>query len=510
MSAANVIVGPPVPPPVDTKLGPVLSGMALAIAAGDAAFWGQRVPGFSTGVFFAVLAAAVLFNRRADCLRTTASLVILALLTGSLVEAAIETGFTNGVMLLALTGGLAGSTFFTEVTSLGGRLLSQLIALIRGPGRVIWLIFAIIERCMASDLSGILRLLGLIVLLVPSLLLVLGFGALLANGNAVFGTWTHDGFAWLWNQLTFDLDPWRIVMWVAMAIAVLPLLRPVRVAAWWWSWTERLPRWPDLIPHRAAILNSALVLAALNVLFAVANVADALFLWSGRKLPAGVTYSGFVHSGVNTLVVTVLLSALVLTSLFQQTLAVARRRSLKMLGGAWIAQNLFLLASVSLRLKCYTEAYDLTVERLGVVIFLVLVAAGYGLLAVKIVRDKSLSWLAGGGVLAFFAVLYITQFLNLAGWAADYNEARWERDKSRALDVAYLHDLGPAAWPALVRAKKSGAIRAWDISQANEDGPIGPAVEDAKIPRTRFDGKHWRAFSLRAWWNRSALPAEAK
>ena len=54
-------------------------------------------------------------------------------------------------------------------------------------------------------------------------------------------------------------------------------------------------------------------------------------------------------------------------------------------------------------------------------IFLVLVTAGYGLLTLKIAMEKSLSWLVGGCLIAIFLTFYITQFLNLGGWAAQCN-----------------------------------------------------------------------------------------
>jgi hypothetical protein len=496
--------------PVRIKLGRLLGGLALVILASDLCFWNRHdVPGLSVGVFFTVLAAGTLLNRtRKD--RSSASRVIGRLLAGGILESIVETGCTNTIMLLVLTMAWAGDTYFTEVASLAGRCLSQLVAMVRAPGRVVWLLVTIAERTLSSDLTGVLRFAGMTILLVPSLLLVLGFGSLLASGNAVFGTWAHNGFAWIWEKITFDLDPWRLALWGAIAVAVLPLLRPVQVSAWWWVWTERLPRWPDLIPHRAARLNSVLILTTMNVLFAVANLADVLFLWSGRALPAGVTYSSFVHSGVNSLTATVVLSAIVLTSIFQQTLAVAGRRYLKILAGLWIAQNLFLLLSVGLRLMKYMEAYDMTVERLSVIIFLVLVAVGYGLLAVKIACDKSLSWLAGGGMLVVCAVLYIAQFLNLAGWTADYNVATWERNQTRQLDVGYLHRLGPAAWPALTRAEKLGGTTGWEADQLHEGIDVMADEKTSKLDCTRLDGGRWREFSLRAWWNRSALQAEPK
>jgi len=53
---------------------------------------------------------------------------------------------------------------------------------------------------------------------------------------------------------------------------------------------------------------------------------------------------------------------------------VARHRELKTLALIWIAQNLFVLMSVALRLNSTSTTYDMTVARLGVIIFLVVVA----------------------------------------------------------------------------------------------------------------------------------------
>jgi hypothetical protein len=210
-----------------------------------------------------------------------------------------------------------------------------------------------------------------------------------------------------------------------------------------------------------------------------------------------VTYSAFVHEGVEMLIVTVLLSAIVLAWVFNQSAPVAGRRALKLLGGLWIAQNLFLLGSTARRMDLYLDAYGASVERFSTLIFLVLVAVGFGLLAVKILRDKPLAWLVGKAALAAFATLYLAQFLNLEGWAADYNVDRWEKDQTRPLDGSYLLALGPEAWPALARAEKQGAAVVWTRDRARENEELHP--------QTRLDPDHWREFSLRAWWNRGAL-----
>ena len=490
---------PSVPSEPPYSLGKVLGGLFLVIAAFDFCFWGVSGIGFSVGVFVPVLAGAILLCREQVSWRRS-TLAMLVLLAGACVAAMIETGTTNTLVLLILIVALAGDSYFTGVEAAWARGFSQLVALAFAPGRVVWLGARVMERTLGQGAGGVAKVVGGLLLTIPALVLALVFGSLLANGNAVFGSWTGSFFTWIWDEAARLLDGERIVLWLVVGFIALPLLRPCRVAGWWWSWIPRLPRLPQIGQARGAVFSSALVLVVLNVIFGIANVADAIFLWGDQKLPAGVTYSGFVHNGVNTLTATVILSALVLAGIFQQQLGVAGRRELKVLGLVWIAQNLFVLVSVMLRLKLYIEAYDMTVTRLSVILFLLLVAAGYGLLAIQIVREKSLPWLVGRCAVAIFVTFYVAQFLNLAGWSAEYNVARWEEDRTRRLDTYYLRNLGPAAWPALSRASAEGAP--WNLPgtimddlQTHENG----------MPQAKFDAKHWREFGLKAWWNRGAL-----
>jgi hypothetical protein len=486
---------PAAPPSVEPQfhLGKLLASLILAIATFDLCFWGVKDMGFSVAVFVAALAGLVLANRDGLPRRRT-TFVLGLLLSGACGAAAVETGVTNTLALVILTIALAGDSYFERVGIVWARWYSQLVALLFVPGRIFWLMARILEATFNPQAGRVRGFIRGILLVFPALVLALVFGSLLASGNLVFGSWTGSVCGWLWNALEnmFDFD--RILLWFFAGFVVLPLLRPARINTQWWEWIPRLPRWPEIVPPDGAAFSSALILVVVNVLFACANAADALYLWTNRALPRGVTYSGYVHSGVNALTVTVILSALVLTGIFQQELSVARRRMLKALGLLWVTQNLFLLVSVVLRLKLYIEAYDMTVARLSVIIFLVLVAAGYVLLTIKIVREKSLPWLIGGCALAIFATFYVTQFLNLAGWSADYNVARWEKDKSRNLDMAYISGLGPAGWPALNQAQVDG-MHPWS----------GPRTQETSVPRTQFDPQHWREFSLRAYWNRGAL-----
>jgi hypothetical protein len=466
----------------------VVGTLALAVAAFDACFWEIHGFGCSTAIFFLILTGAILANRPGWRARRS-HLVLLALIIGTSLASLIEPGVSNTFVWLVLLPVLAGHTFYTATENVWGRWLSQGVAMIAAPARVAWLIRASLDGAFGGK-AGVLSngVLGLLVIL-PALGLALGFCGLLSLGNAVFSLWTNQVFGHLWTMLAGLLDPLRLFLWALIGLLVLPLLRPATFSDRWWLWMTQLPRGGNFAPTRYVVLSSGLVLLTMNLLFGVANFADAFFLWHGAALPLGVTYSQFVHAGVESLILTVLLSGLVLTLIFQQSLEVVRHRGLRFLALLWIAQNLFLILSVALRLKSYIEAYDMTVARLGLILFLLLVALGYALLTLKILQDRSLSWLLGGLLLAAFGILYVTQFLNLAGWSADYNVARWQANPIRSLDVEYLEQLGPAAWPAWHRA--------------NQNAEVKEASRDLAFQSSR--PKDWRGWTLRAYWNRGAL-----
>lgn len=491
-------------PGLPVHLPRLLLSLALAVAVCDLCFWSSDTSwGLSVAIFFAALAGIILGNRESRGGKRLA--LLLALLAGAVVAAAVETCITNTFVLLILIVALAGESYFTEIASPWGRWLSQCIALLFAPGRVFWLGARVMEVAFGGGIGWTGGLISGCLLALPALVLALLFGSLLATGNAVFGSWTSGFFAWFWNELALAFNPGRMAFWCFAAFLILPLLRPAQVAAWWWKWTESLPRFPEILPARAALFSSGLVLLVLNLLFFVANLADALFLWSGQALPADVNYKTYVHEGVNALIVTVILSALVMTVIFQQALKVAERRELKILAYVWIAQNLFLISSVAEKLHRYIVTLEMTVARLSALIFLVLVTVGFILLTVKIVKDRSISWLIGGCVVAVFVTFYVTQFLDLAGWSANYNVAQMERDQGRRFDSRTMCQWGADVWPALRRAHELAPndpdlAAAWQAALRSTD----------YTEKSELNGQHWRAFGLRAWMNRWALEEAGK
>jgi hypothetical protein len=497
--SSNAAAETAVPGEPPFQLRRVLLGMVMAAAIADVCFWNVNGAGFSVGLFFPAVALVILLSRK-EVNWTRMTVLLYALLAGASLAAMIESGIANIIALVVLLIAIAGNSYFTAFESPWARWYAQSVALALAPGRLPWLTAKVKEAIYGGGRHWICGVIAGCLLCIPAFLLALLFGSLLASANAVFGSWTNAFFEQVWKELTLCLNFGRIAFWIAIAFLALPFIRPTQIPLGWWNWIPRLPRLPELVARRGAIFSSALVLVVLNVVFLGANVADAMFLWSGAALPAGVDYKSYVHDGVDTLICTIILTAIVLTAIFQQELAVSKNRVLKALALIWIAQNLFLLTNCALRLKHYIEDYELTIARESCLIFLALVATAFVLLTVKILRERSIAWLVSGCLLAVFVTFYVTQFLDLYGWSANYNVTRYEKDRYHRLDLRKLYEAGPAAWPAARRAHGFDSA----INILNHDANLGPDT-DADATKAQFDAQHWREFSLRAYWNRWAL-----
>ena len=126
------------------------------------------------------------------------------------------------------------------------------------------------------------------------------------------------------------------------------------------------------------------------------------------------------------------------------------------------------------------------------------------MLTIKIAQDRSISWLIGGCVLAVFGTFYITQFLDLAGWSANYNVAQWEKDRTRNLDTYYLCKPW-TRWSGLPCAGRTDQGDPTNLAIATAVQSEQHARSCTARDQLKFDWQHWREFSLRAYWNRWAL-----
>jgi hypothetical protein len=472
-----------------------LTSVLLLITLGDYLLWGAW-PGLALGIFVLLTAAALLLNRSHAWNR--ASAVALLLLLPTAAQTGIEQSFSNLLVLIALLVVLFGETTFGSLRAGWARWSEAIWSFCKPISGWLWLLRCTKQvpnerRLLRRGVDGLLRI------ILPAVAVGVVFALLLGFGNAILGHWLHELLASFFHWLAeLDLSVGRFVLWIFLGTFSLTLLRPTPAPEKPRIWTGVIPEFPAPTNVRIALGRTIAILVLLNLLFFAANTADALYLWTNAKLPAGVGYSEFVHSGVWSLSAAVVLSALMIASLFQQNTAVRSEKLVRGLSLFWIAQNLILIAGVFLRLIRYVEAYQLSELRVYVGCFLVLVTAGFGSLVFHILTPRGFNRLLLVNVITTFGLFFVLQFPDVAKWVAEYNVARWQQDSKRTLDVAYLNSLGLSAVPSLITvAETSGrpeAHAAFQFIQARKG--IAPAI---------VEGANWRTWQSRKFWNARQL-----
>lgn len=430
----------------------VILPVFITTALFDAMFWDMHI-GASFGVFFAGIALLILGLHQRTRPRWQ-TLLFVTMLAASCWQSAVQLSLSNGIACTGLALALAGTVLQPNLVGLWERITEVFYGLATSFPRWFGLAGSAIRS--AGDVS-ILRfniaktLTKTAWVLAPAIVLLMIFTAVLSSGNSVFNQWLQhmDSIAvHFWEQL--NLTPVRFLMWGFVATVALGIFHGKLAPEYprWWIFTfPRVPR-PDF---KLAALQSGVALAALNGLFFIVNTIDAVYLWQSSEPPLGVNRSEFVHDGVNSLICAVVLSGIVIAGIFQQEDRVANNRWLKSLSHLWSLQNCVLIAGCFKRLSFYTHDYGLTTKRIHVAFFLILVAAGFALLAWFVQKRRTFNWLLGTNAVATFLLFFTIQFSDTAKWVARYNVGRWGRYPKKILDVHYLASLGPGAWPELIR-----------------------------------------------------------
>ncbi|UTP40885.1 DUF4173 domain-containing protein [Phenylobacterium sp. LH3H17] len=247
----------------------------------------------------------------------------------------------------------------------------------------------------------------------------------------------------------------RGVFWLFVAVPVWGALRP--------RFLRRPLALPRLGTTEAPGLSAAstiLSLAVFNLLFAGQNALDLAFLWSGAPLPEGVTLAEYAHRGAYPLIVTALLAGLFVLVALRPGSRTAERPLVRWLVIAWIAQNLFLVASTMLRTLDYVEAYSLTRLRIAALAWMVLVAVGLVLICWRMLKNRGAAWLINANVLCAGLVLTLASIVDEGALAAAWNvrHAREVGGRGAELDLCYLRGLQGASLIPLTELAQAKAL----------------------------------------------------
>jgi hypothetical protein len=286
--------------------------------------------------------------------------------------------------------------------------------------------------------------------------LVLLFAILFAAADAVFEDLLNDVFS-------IELDLGELPGRTAIAAVVAWLLAGLLVAV---AREVFAPEGRSLgaavagavaSRPRLGLTEAVVVLTAVDLLFAVFVGLQVTYLFGGRDTLAatGMTYSDYARRGFFELVLVALLAGGLIATL--EGLVRGRSRAYLASAVGLAALALVVLASATLRLKLYQDAYGWTELRFYV--YASIAWLGLGALAtVALLLAGRTRWLAHAVGILFIVVALAVNAIGPQAFVARQNLARAIDPDLVApggrtgLDVWYLIELGPDAVPVMVEA----------------------------------------------------------
>lgn len=434
------------------RLRPFGFGLKLGLAAilvvlADVLFWGiNKTPGSTVGVFTgACLLAAVIAH---PPLRRDWRAMLAAALAG-----------LYAIILFDKPGRLAWLLFWIALTV---AVLLPRVGPFKDSWR--WLGRLVLHGCISVvgplvDLQKLDRLRRgklkpktgrILALLAVVALPVIGGGVFLALFTAANPVISQALARIQLPNIDLHLIP-RMIFWGLVAVLAWSVLRPRYTTSRQKAASPRPARLSIQLPG-LSVLSVILSLVVFNALFALQNGLDIAFLWSGAGLPQGVTLAEYAHRGAYPLIVTALLAGAFVLIALRPGSETARRPLVRWLVTAWVAQNIFLVASSILRTLDYIEVYSLTELRIAALVWMALVAVGLALICWRMLRNLSGGWLINACTVATAAVLTVCAVADLNHIAAAWNvrHAKEVGGRGAALDLYYLQRLDASALVPLV------------------------------------------------------------
>ena len=409
-----------------------LAAAALVVLA-DRLFYGEE-PGWTLGAFALAWVAALL--AAVPALRRPAPAAVLALAAALGVVLVDDPNPLAWLLfgVVTATAALLPRHRFDDALRWGVRLLAYgfigLVAPIRDLLRV--------TRRRSPGGIGLGSLLALIALpLLGGLLFLTLFAAANPLIEQAIAALEFPGF---WTVVG------HIVFWSFVLVAVWPSLRPRAPV---------LPRGlaPDTALPDVPAATLVLSLITFNTIFALQNVLDVTFLWSGARLPDGMTMTEYVHRGAYPLIVTALLAGLFVLVALRPGSASAANVLVRRLVSLWVMQNIVLVGSSVLRTLRYIEESMLTEWRIAALAWMALVALGLALILWRLLRNRSAAWLINTNAAAAAVVLIAASAIDIGAVAATWNvrHARYSENS----DLCYLRSLGSSALLPLIRLERT-------------------------------------------------------
>lgn len=240
----------------------------------------------------------------------------------------------------------------------------------------------------------------------------------------------------------------RIMLWIFLILLIWGSLRP----RFFGSTFATFDGSGDIHIPGVNLVSIKLSLILFNILFAVQNGLDAVYLWGGGGLPEGMTLAEYAHRGAYPLIATAILAGLFVLVALRPGSQTASDKTIRTMVILWIGQNIILVASSILRTLDYIEVYSLTILRIAALAWMILIAIGLVLICWRMFKGRSASWLINSNMVTTGLLLTACCFVDLGAVAASWNvrHAKEVGGQGTRLDMCYLDSLGSSSLLSLI------------------------------------------------------------
>jgi hypothetical protein len=203
----------------------------------------------------------------------------------------------------------------------------------------------------------------------------------------------------------------------------------------------------NFLSLKSEIFVAGLVFVLLNIIIGLNNGLDIYHLFFKKIMPINVSFSQYIHQGVNALIASIFLAIFLMMYFFSARLNfIKNAKYIKSLAFLWIIQNGVLIYLCLYKNFQYIINQGLTYKRIGVYFFLVLVAIGLVLTGLKIAKNKTNIFLVRINTLTLYLVLIA---FGSYDWDAKITKNNLTTINKSKIDYDYLLTLDHTAIPLL-------------------------------------------------------------
>ncbi|MDG5492667.1 DUF4173 domain-containing protein [Psychroserpens sp. SPM9] len=195
------------------------------------------------------------------------------------------------------------------------------------------------------------------------------------------------------------------------------------------------------------------LLGLLNLLILFYIITDITYLVTTETSSASAL-SNQVHSGINTLIASILIAIVIILYFFRGDLNFySDNKTLKNLTFLWIGLNVLLIILIAIKNQTYITSFGLTYKRIGVHVYIFLTLVGLVTTFLKVMNIKNMVFLFRRNTQIAFIVLLLCSTINWDRIITKYN-----LNHAAAFDMDYLIKLSDRNAILLYQKKDDIAI----------------------------------------------------